>query len=538
MAIMVRNVKLGLEEPEERLLGATAKKLKVPPSAVRVYAPVRRSLDARKHDDVHFVYHVEVALDESERRERARVQRLRSPMVTMITPVSTEQPVPGKEPLRERPIIVGFGPAGIFAALRLTQLGYSPIVLERGLDVRRRHRDVLQTFFREGVFNPESNLLFGEGGAGAYSDGKLYTSIRDPLVRTVLEWFYRYGADPDILVNARPHIGSDRLPTICQRMREGIQQAGGDVRFASRLDDVVIDDGRVSHIRVDGQQMAVGPVVLAIGHSARDTVQMLHRRGVAVQARPFQMGVRIEHPQSMVDHWQYGQSAGHDRLPPAEYRVVAKGAAAGGDCYSFCMCPGGIILPVNESEGLIATNGASRSGRSGPLANCGLVITVHPAGDQDPLSSIAYQRTWEQKAFHATGGTYRLPCQRAGDFLEHRPSDGELRTSCPLGGQWSDIHEVIPPDVSRGIKNALRTLELRMPGFAGSEAIITAPETRASTPVRFPRDPQLRTALGLDNLYPTGEGAGYAGGIISSAVDGIKTADAIIHRYAPSPAGA
>lgn len=535
MPVLVRNVRLGLDEPEERLVEATAARLKVPASAIRIYAPIRRSLDARRHDDLHFVYHVEAALNESDKEERARIARLNSPNTVLIDDSPVDDPAPGTQPLAERPVIVGFGPAGMFAALRLIQFGYKPLVLERGVDVRRRHRDILDTFYRKRIFNPQSNLLFGEGGAGTYSDGKLYTRISDPLARVALEWFYQHGADPEILLDARPHIGSDRLPTICRRMREFIEQRGGEVRFDARLDDLTVSEGVVMDITVGGERMPVGPLILAIGHSARDTARLLHERGVSLQSRPFQIGVRIEHPQSMVDQWQYGSSAGHSRLPPAEYHVVAKRAAsAGRDCYSFCMCPGGIILPTNEDHELIATNGASKSRRRGPFANSGLVVSVTPQNGSGPFVGVDFQRKWERAAFHATGGSYSVPAQRAADFLAGTTSDGVLETSYPLGGQWVSIRDIIPREVAAAVENALPMLEKRMPGFAGGEAIITGPETRASTPLRITRDPETRTAVGLDNLYPAGEGSGYAGGIISAAVDGIKTADAIIRRYAPT----
>lgn len=536
MAILVRNVRLGLEESEERLLESVARRLGVPRSAIRAYAPVRRSLDARDHTNLHFVYHVEVALEESAERQRSRVEQLGAAGVVLLEPKPAVEPSPGSEALRGRPVIVGLGPAGMFAALRLVRFGFKPVVLERGVDVRRRHRDILKTFYRDRIFNPRSNLLFGEGGAGTYSDGKLYTRVSDPLVRTVLEWFYFHGADPDILTDARPHLGSDRLPTVCRNIRRHLERAGAEIRFESQLQELTIEDGAVTGVVVNGRREAAGVVILAIGHSARDTMRMLCRVGVTAEARPFQIGVRIEHPQSLVDRWQYGRMAGHDKLPPAEYHVVAK--AAGGarrDCYSFCMCPGGVILPTNEDHGLIATNGASKSRRNEPFANSGLVISFGPLGRADePLAGVAFQRRWEQKAFLITGGTYRVPAQRGRDFLAGRRSDGALETSYPLGGRWADIRAIVPEEVSAALGRALPALERKMPGFAGAQAVITAPETRVSSPVRFPRDPERRTAVGVDRLYPTGEGAGYAGGIISSAIDGIKTADAVIRRYAPA----
>ncbi len=535
MPIIVRNLRLNLDEPEEMLQVAAAKRLRIPPESISSLTPIRRSLDARKHDDIRFVFHVEVTLDAGTAAESKLVKKLHSQHVALVVEKRRNDPTPGSEPLSESPMIVGFGPAGMFAALRLVQFGFKPIIVERGSDVRRRHKDVLQTFYRQRIFNPESNLLFGEGGAGTYSDGKLYTRISDPLVTTVLEWLTEFGADEDILTDARPHIGSDRLPTICTRIRRHLEEQGAQVRFNQRLQEISIDNDCITRLDLNGQPHPTGPVILAIGHSARDTMHMLRDNGVAMEARPFQIGVRIEHPQSLVDTWQYGPCAGHPKLPPAEYHVVAKKVTESNqDCYSFCMCPGGVILPTNESEGLIATNGASQSGRNQPLANSGLVVTHPPIPGDDPLAGIDVQRQWEAKAFQSTDATYRVPAQRAADFIAGNQSDGELVTSYPLGGQWTDTTQLLPPDVAAAIVNAIQLIDRKMPGFAGKDALVTAPETRASSPVRILRDPKTRTSPSLGNLYPTGEGAGYAGGIVSAAIDGIKTADALIRRYAPN----
>ncbi|NOS99654.1 MAG: FAD-dependent oxidoreductase [Phycisphaerales bacterium] len=534
MPLLIRDLRLELDDPPERLIDVAAKRLKLPASAIGTYAPVRRSLDARRHDDLHFVYHVELALRDGSRQEHAVVKRLNGRRVAVIRPRDDHDPIPGREPAGREPVIVGFGPAGMFAALRLIDFGYRPIVLERGQPVRTRHRDVLHTFYRHREFNPESNLLYGEGGAGTYSDGKLYTRLNDPLVETVRAWLYRHGAHPDVMIDARPHIGSDRLPTICWRIREFIERHGGAIRFAACVDDVLRVDDRVQSITVNGQPMTVGPLMLAIGHSARDTIRLLHDRGFRIEPRPFQLGVRVEHPQTVVDGWQYGACAADRRLPSAEYHVVARHALGERDCYSFCMCPGGEILPTMEQPGLIATNGASRAGRHGPFANSGLVVTVQPDGaDRDPLAGLSYQAMWERAAYDATRGSYRVPCQRASDYLTGQSSDGMLATSYPLGGQWSDIRTILPPHVALAVQNALTVLNEKMPGFAGDDAIVTAPESRVSSPIRIVRDPERRTAIGLDNVYPIGEGAGYAGGIISAAIDGIRSADALISRYAP-----
>ena len=396
MPILLRNIPLGLDQPEDELVSAIARRLRIPVRAIRTYAIVRRAVDARKKD-VHFSYHVEVALDEPPRAEEARLRRLRANEAAWILPQNEPEIVPGSHPLPERPIIIGLGPGGMFAALRLAQLGYRPAVLERGRDVLRRHRDVMRRYYRERDFDPESNLLFGEGGAGAYSDGKLYTRIRDPRCRFVLETLYQHGADPDILLNSRPHLGSDKLPGICRRLRRRLEGLGGEVRFECQADDIRLAVERKSEViprlaaihvtgpglPPGGEWMPCGPTILAIGHSARDTIRMLHRHGVALESKPFQLGVRLEHPQSMVDRWQYGAAAGHRRLGPAEYQMVARGSAGRhGDLFSFCMCPGGMIVPAHESPALIATNGASRARRAGPFANSGFVITL--AGPDGP----------------------------------------------------------------------------------------------------------------------------------------------------------
>jgi len=554
MPFLVRNIRLGLDDPEEKLVDALAERLQVPSTAIRTYAVVRRSVDARKKD-VHFSYQVEVALDEPEEKQQTRLKRLRPNEAVWLEPQKQEPVKIGDRPTAHRPIVVGFGPGGMFAALRLAQNGYRPLVLERGREVRRRHRDIMYSFYRDGIFDPCSNLLFGEGGAGTYSDGKLYTRVNDPLCRYVLEAMYRHGADPDILIDTRPHIGSDRLPTICTRLRRHIEDLGGEVRFDAHVDDIRVEDGKLTAVHVsspgtsrEAEWITSDAVLLAAGHSARDTVRMLHERGVRIAPKPFQIGVRIEHAQATVDRWQFGAAAGHRRLGAAEYHLVAKGAAGErGDMFSFCMCPGGQILPTNESPNLIATNGASRAQRSSPFANSGLVITLDPHSLQgspvaEPnaedearlaLEAMAYQAVWEQHAFEATDRTYRLPVQRAADFLQDRLSDGEINTSYPIGGGWADIRKVVPVEVTDALKRALPMLEDKFPGFSGKEALIGGPETRASAPIRMLRDPMTRQAVQTAQLYPIGEGAGYAGGIVSAAVDGIKSADVVMATFAP-----
>jgi len=535
MPLLVRNIELELDEPEELLADRAAKRLKLPRQAIRAYGVVRRSLDARRRGGIRIVYNLELALVDGPQQERRLVRRLHRRDVEMLRRDEPSEPQPGCEPLRQRPIVIGFGPAGMFAALTLAQYGYRPIVLERGQDVVRRCRDVLEDFFRKGRFCGESNLLFGEGGAGCFSDGKLHTRVRDERVRRVLEVFYQHGAPAEVLIEGRAHIGSDRLPGITRRIRRRIESFGGEVRFGRKVEDFELHEGRLAAIRCGAERIEVGPVVLAVGQSARDTLRRLHGRGIRIAPKPFQMGLRIEHPQEFVDRWQYKALCGHERLPPAEYHVVAPGdAGEDRDVFSFCMCPGGMIVPGHESPGQIATNGASRWRRNGPMANSALVMTVEPqAAGGDVLAAMAFLERWERAAFELTGGSYALPVQRASDFLAARTSDGTLATSYPLGGRWADVRRIVPTFVCQAVCRALAMFEAKMPGFASPEALIAGPETRASSPVRIVRDPRTRASVSADNLYPVGEGAGYAGGIVSAAVDGMKTAEAIIARYAP-----
>lgn len=534
MPLLLRDLTLSMEEPEDHLRERAAARLRVPIDAIRAFAVVRRSLDARRAGMIQRVCNVELTLNGGSAADRRALRRRHRADVSWLEVPDTRPPAPGSARLRERPVIIGYGPAGMFAAWVLAEHGYAPLVLERGRDVRTRHRDVMQRFYRRRDFDPESNLLFGEGGAGAYSDGKLYTRIHDPLVREVLAILFRFGARPDILIDGRPHVGSDRLPTICRRMREATIARGASIQFGSRVEDLSARDGAVTQLTVSGLPLAAQAVLLCIGHSARDTVRMLARRGVHIEAKPFQFGVRVEQPQAMVDRWQYGDACGQIVLPPAEYHLTARRAANTGDVFSFCMCPGGIILPTNESAGLIATNGASRAARGSPLANSGLVMTLPvDAFGGTALAGLDFVEKWERAAFQLTDRSYRVPAQRAADFIRGRPSDGDLHTSYPLGGAWCDIRRVLPESTASAVARALQFFEQRYPGYGGMETLVTGPESRASSPVRIVRDPQTRESVSLRGLYPVGEGAGYAGGIISAAVDGMRTAYAIMSRYAP-----
>jgi uncharacterized FAD-dependent dehydrogenase len=533
MPLVVRNLTLRLNEPEENLRRQIARVLEVPPADIRAFGVVRRSIDARKHNDIRRVYHVEVAVEGNEQK---LLNRGKHGQVSLLAPEAPMRLDPGKQKLPHRPVIIGTGPAGLFAALQLCELGYRPIILERGQDVPQRHK-ALHLYYTKGQFDPENNLLFGIGGAGTYSDGKLYSRTHDPRNAWVLQQLVRFGADPDILINAKPHLGSDKLPGVCRRMVEYIKECGGEVRYGARMVDLDIQDGSLWGVKLEsGETIPANLCILAIGHSARDTYRMLKDRGVALQAKPFQMGVRIEHPQGMINKNQYGQFS--ESLPAADYALVAKHAAGmgercGPDLFSFCMCPGGQILPSNESAGEICTNGASNSHRNTPFANSGLVVTIMPGefGD-DPLRGVEYQRKWERLAFELSG-SYAVPAQRATDFTAGRMSDGKMETSFPLGARSVDLPRMLPKLVIDALMRGLPMFNGMIRGYHSPEAIITAPETRASSPVRIPRDDTTRESINVAGLFPVGEGAGYAGGIVSSAADGMKSAEMIIQRFAP-----
>jgi len=438
MPVVLYNIPLGLDEPEDLLLMKAAKRLRLPPDTVKGVEIVRCSLDARDRQQIVFVYNIIIDLADGPRREADLVRRLRRQDVALCKPPQPVELQLGTEPLPGRPVVIGLGPAGMMAALTLLRHGFRPIVLERGQPVAQRNRDVFETFYKHGRFDPESNLLFGEGGAGTYSDGKLYSRIHDPLTLEVYDALVAAGADARIRIDGKPHIGSDKLPGVCANIRRTITASGGEVHFGCGVSDLVRDEaGRITKVKAsDGREFEAGLVVLATGHSARDVYTMLHRLGLPLAAKPFQMGVRIQHPQDLVNRWQYGTLAGHPKLPPADYHLNAKGAAGRlGDVYSFCMCPGGQILPANESAGLIVTNGASPSDRSGRYANSGLVVTLGPPMfGEHPLAGIEFQTRWEKAAYDLSGG-YAVPAQRVPDLLAGRATVDPVHVDHPIGAK-------------------------------------------------------------------------------------------------------
>ncbi len=518
----------------------------------------RRAYDARKKSAIQLVYTVdcEIAGDEAALLARhADDKHVRVSPDTRYRLVA-QAPADYAARQRPRPVVIGFGPCGIFAALVLAQMGLRPIVLERGKAVRERTQDTWG-LWRRGVLDPESNVQFGEGGAGTFSDGKLWSQISDPrhLTRKVLTEFVAAGAPEEILYVAKPHIGTFRLVGMVEKLRADIVALGGEIRFGQRVTDLHIEErpataGRPASrqlrglVLADGAQLAADHVVLAVGHSARDTFEMLHARGVAMQAKPFSVGFRIEHPQSLIDRARFGPSAGHPMLGAADYKLVHH-ARNGRSVYSFCMCPGGTVVAATSAVGHVVTNGMSQYSRNERNANAGIVVGITPddyrqnraaTGPVPPLDGIAYQRRWEQRAYQLGGENYHAPGQLVGDFVAGRHGSALAREFCRVlpsytpGVRLTDLaepgRESLPPDLLAAIREAIPAFERQIPGFAMADAVFTGVETRTSSPLRIPRGPDLQ-CTNVQGLYPAGEGAGYAGGIMSAGVDGIEVAEAV-----------
>jgi uncharacterized FAD-dependent dehydrogenase len=488
----------------------------------------KKSLDARKKNDIHYVYTVDVQIHEEEKLLR----KLPSKGIGKA-PVTTCPAIRfGNEHMKSRPVIVGTGPAGLFAGLLLSRYGYRPILLERGEDVDAR-TVAINRFWGGGALNTESNVQFGEGGAGTFSDGKLTTLINDKRCRIILEEFIQAGAPKEILYRSKPHIGTDLLKSTVKNIRQQIISYGGEVRFRSKVTDLVIKDGRIAGVVInDNITLDCSILIPAIGHSARDTYDMFYRRGVSMSQKAFSIGVRIEHPQELIDKAQYGAAAGSPGLGAADYKLSYH-SSNGRSAYTFCMCPGGYVVAAASEEGHVVTNGMSEYRRDGRNANAALLVGVTPNDfpGSHPLSGMEFQRKWEHLAFTAGGKTYHAPAQLTGDFLEDRLSTGwgGVEPTYKPGLVFAELKNCLPGYVIETMKEAILDFDRRIKGFAMPDSILTGVETRSSSPVRINRDENHES--NIKGLYPIGEGAGYAGGIMSSAVDGVRTAEKIMERY-------
>ncbi len=524
-------LKLPLDHSAADLRAAIVKRLGIAADELLDYSVFRRGHDARKPSAIAFIY----TLDARLKNEAAVLKRLRGDRNIATTPDTTyrfvaQAPI---SPTFPRPVVIGSGPCGLFAGLILAQMGFRPIILERGKAVRERTQDTW-ALWRQRQLNPESNVQFGEGGAGTFSDGKLYSQIKDPYFRgrKVLTEFVKAGAPAEILYVSKPHIGTFKLVTMLENMRAGIEALGGEFRFQSRVEDVDIEHGQLRGLRLAGGEfIAATHVVLAIGHSARDSFEMLHARGVHIEAKPFSIGVRIEHPQSLIDRARFGKNAGNPLLGAADYKLVHH-CDNGRTAYSFCMCPGGTVVAATSEPGRVVTNGMSQYSRNERNANSALVVGVtaddFPGSADNPLAGIAFQRHWESLAFEAGGGDYSAPAQRVGDFLAGRPSTalGTVLPSYTPGIHLTDLTLCLPDYVLAALRESLPAFGKQIPGFAMEDALLTGVETRTSSPIRVTRNEQFQS-LNTRGLFPAGEGAGYAGGILSAAIDGIKVAEAV-----------
>lgn len=525
--IRLSDISMPLDYTDEQLRHSAAKALKVSDDCILNISLFRRSIDARKKDNVHFNCTVEVNVGKDENKILKNCHNKKASQVEAYKYV-----LPPCKPLLHRPLVVGFGPSGIFSALILAQLGYRPIVIERGRDVDNRTLDV-NKFWGGNPLDEVSNVQFGEGGAGTFSDGKLNTGTKDVRSRKVLQEFVENGAPNEILYMAKPHIGTDKLKVTIKNLRKKIISLGGEIRFENKLVNILCQNGTVTGAKIAANggeyEIETDNIILAIGHSARDTFDMLFKNSISMAAKPFSVGARIEHSQDMINVSQYGKFAGHPRLGAADYKLAVH-LPNGRGVYTFCMCPGGTVVAAASERGRVVTNGMSEFARDKKNANSALLVGVNPTdfGSSHPLAGVEFQRKLEENAFILGGSNYNAPVQLVGDFLKNRTSNklGAIEPSYKPGYRLCNLDQCLPSYITESMKLGILEMDKRLKGFASPEAVLTAVETRSSSPVRIIRDDSLQST-NLRGLYPCGEGAGYAGGIISAAVDGIRCAEAL-----------
>ncbi|EIV8499344.1 NAD(P)/FAD-dependent oxidoreductase [Vibrio parahaemolyticus] len=527
--IRINEIKLPLDHEEGALLDAITKKLGIPAEKVISFNVFRRGYDARKKTNIHLIYTLDIIVEGDETALLAKFAN--DPHVRQTPDMEYKFVAKAPENLTERPIVIGFGPCGLFAGLVLAQMGFNPIIVERGKEVRERTKDTFG-FWRKRTLNPESNVQFGEGGAGTFSDGKLYSQVKDPNFygRKVITEFVEAGAPEEILYVSKPHIGTFKLVTMIEKMRATIIELGGEIRFSTRVDDLHMEDGQITGVTLsNGEEIKSRHVVLAVGHSARDSFEMLHERGVYMEAKPFSVGFRIEHKQSMIDEARFGPNAGHPILGAADYKLVHH-CKNGRTVYSFCMCPGGTVVAATSEEGRVVTNGMSQYSRAERNANSAIVVGISPEVDYpgDPLAGIRFQRELESNAYKLGGENYDAPAQKIGDFLKGRdPSQlGDVEPSFTPGIKLTDLSKALPPFAVEAIREAIPAFDRKIKGFASEDGLLTGVETRTSSPVCIKRGKDFQS-VNLKGFYPAGEGAGYAGGILSAGIDGIKVAEAV-----------
>ncbi|HFQ5219142.1 TPA: NAD(P)/FAD-dependent oxidoreductase [Vibrio vulnificus] len=526
--IRLTELRLPLDHEEGALLEAITAKLGIPAEQVLSFSMFRRGYDARKKTNIQLIYTLDI---EVANQDKLLAKFSKDPHVRETPDMEYKYVAQAPANLTERPIVIGFGPCGLFAGLVLAQMGFNPIIVERGKEVRERTKDTFG-FWRKRTLNPESNVQFGEGGAGTFSDGKLYSQVKDPNFygRKVITEFVEAGAPEEILYVSKPHIGTFKLVTMIEKMRAKILELGGEIRFSTRVDDIHMEDGQITGVTLsNGEELKSRHVVLAVGHSARDTFEMLHERGVYMEAKPFSVGFRIEHKQSMIDEARFGSNAGNPILGAADYKLVHH-CKNGRTVYSFCMCPGGTVVAATSEEGRVVTNGMSQYSRAERNANSAIVVGISPDIDYpgDPLAGIRFQRELESNAYRLGGENYDAPAQKIGDFLKGRdPSAlGDVEPSFTPGIKLTDLEKALPPFAIEAIREAIPAFDRKIKGFASEDGLLTGVETRTSSPVCIKRDKEYQS-VNLKGFYPAGEGAGYAGGILSAGIDGIKVAEAV-----------